>query len=122
MAETKTEKMTYVKAVEYAIAHIENTEETSEVVEKLIALLASLNKKGSAERKPTKVQLENAKVLEQIIEEMEIGKKYTISEMIKNFEFLNGCTPSKVTGIIKPALEKNIHREEIKNKAYFSLI
>ena len=50
------EKMTYVKALEIAIATVEN----EEVKTKLTALQASIAKKNSAERKPTATQTANA--------------------------------------------------------------
>ena len=51
------EKMTYVKALDAAIATL--SADQSEVKEKLEALKASIAKKNSAERKPTATQTAN---------------------------------------------------------------
>ena len=61
------EKMTYVKAIDVVL---NGGEVTSEVREKLEALLASVSKK-SGEKKDTAQQVENAEMVERIYQEME---------------------------------------------------
>lgn len=134
---TTTEKMTYITALDYALAEIakietEEPEKVEEVVAKLEQLRASIAKKSNTEHKPTKTQLENKTLLDKVLARMEPDKKYTISEMIKVFPELEGMFPSKVSAVLKPALDTPkdgvvpagalIHREEIKGKAYFSII
>ena len=61
------EKMTYVKALNAVLAN-ENLE--TEVREKLVALVASLEKRNAkaGTRKPTKIQRENVAVKDSIVE------------------------------------------------------
>ena len=69
------EKMTYVKALDVAIATL--SADQSEVKEKLEALKASIAKKNSAERKPTATQTANEGYKSAILSAMESGKGYT---------------------------------------------
>lgn len=85
-------KTTYRTAVEYAIRNLQDA--PAEVVEKLTALSASLERKSGTERKPTKNQVANE------------GYKAAIAE------FLRGCDkPQTVTDILKgiaiPEVESN---------------
>ena len=57
-------KMTYVQAIDNAI----NGTITDEVREKLEVLKAQLNKRNSAERKPTKAQKENEALKAEVVE------------------------------------------------------
>ena len=75
------EKMTYVKALDAAIATL--SADQSEVKEKLEALKASIAKKNSTERKPTATQTANEGYKEAILNALEVGKGYTITDLIK---------------------------------------
>ncbi len=127
-------KMTQAKAIEYVL----NNEAIKallpeDVTERLTSLVTALAKKKNTPKKPTKTQTENATLLNAIIGRMEMGKKYTITEMINVFPECAGLFPSKISAVIKSVWDKPdnegnipegaiIHREEIKGKAYFSLI
>ena len=96
------EKMTYVKALDAAIATL--SADQSEVKEKLEALKASIAKKNSAERKPTATQTANEGYKEAILD-AENGK-YWVSEISQNpkvigstivDEMINFMTTGKVT-------------------------
>ena len=112
------EKMTYSKAIEIALNSIDNVE----VAEKLKALKASIDKKNSAERKPTKAQVANAELKAEILEAMNPDYSYTITDMIKSFDFLGDFSTSKVSALVRQLIaEGKVKREEIKRVAYFSL-
>lgn len=112
------EKMTYVKALEIAIATVEN----EEVKTKLTALQASIAKKNSAERKPTATQTANAGFKVAIENGMEFGEKYTITDLMKNISELADLSNQRVSAIVRQMVESGtLMREEIKRKAYFSL-
>ena len=119
---TTATKMTYAKALSEAIAC---EVLSSEVREKLEALLAQQVKKSSTEKKPTKVQLANAGVKETIVEVLrEAGKPMTISELMTANEALSPMVVStqKVSALLTQMVKAGtVNREEIKRKAYFSL-
>ena len=114
------EKMTYVKALDVAIATL--SADQSEVKEKLEALKASIAKKNSAERKPTATQTANEGYKEAILDALEVGKGYTITDLIKGVPALSDLTNQRVSAIVRQMVEAGtLKREEIKRKAYFSL-
>lgn len=113
------EKMTYVKALEIAITSVDN----EEVKTKLTALQASIAKKNSAVRKPTATQTANAGFKVAIENGMELGKKYTITDLIKSISELADLSNQRVSAIVRQMVESGtVVREEIKRKAYFSLV
>ena len=113
-----TEKMTYAKALDVAIAAVSE----GEVRDKLTALKASIEKKNSAERKPTATQTANEGYKEAILDALEVGKGYTITDLIKGVPALSDLTNQRVSAIVRQMVEAGtLKREEIKRKAYFSL-
>lgn len=87
--------------------------------------LEQASKKHSGERKPTAHQLENEKIKEGILDNMENGVRYTIADMLVTFD----CFPEVMTAQRLSALlsqlgargTNQIVRTEEKGKAYFSL-
>lgn len=113
-----TNKMTYVKALEIAIANVDG-----EAKEKLEALKASIAKKNGAVRKPTATQTANAGYKIAILEGMEDGKQYTITDLLKNIEAIADLSNQRVSAIVRQMIESgDVVREEIKRKAYFSKV
>ena len=113
------EKMTYVKALDAAIATL--SADQSEVKEKLEALKASIAKKNGAERKPTATQTANEGYKGAILDALEVGKGYTITDLIKGVPALSDLTNQRVSAIVRQMVESgDLQREEIKRKAYFS--
>ena len=113
-----TNKMTYVKALEIAMKAVEDNKE---VTEKLEALKESISKKNSAERKPTATQKANEGYKEAILSFMEIGKKYTISELIKEVVELTDLSNQRVSALVRQLKDSGlVERTEEKRKAYFS--
>lgn len=112
------DKMTYAKALEIAI----NAVTEGEAHEKLVALKASIEKKNSAERKPTATQTANEGFKTAIITGMEHGKGYTITDLMKSIPEIADLSNQRVSAIVRQMVESGtLQREEIKRKAYFSL-
>ncbi|MDO4966779.1 MAG: hypothetical protein Q4E51_08750 [Lachnospiraceae bacterium] len=113
------EKMTYVKALVVAI----NTVAEGEVRQKLEALKASIEKKNSAERKPTATQTANEGFKVAILEGMEVGKQYTITDLMKSIGAIADLSNQRVSAIVRQMVESgDVAREEIKRKAYFKKV
>ena len=113
------EKMTYVKALEIAIATVDN----EEVKTKLTALQASIAKKNSAERNPTATQTANEGYKVAILEGMESGKAYTITDLMKSVSEIAELSNQRVSAIVRQMVESGtVTREEVKRKAYFKKV
>ena len=112
-------KVTYVSALEVVL----NGEPmTDEVREKLEALKTSIAKKNSAERKPTATQTANEGFKVAILNGLESGKAYTITDIIKSVDEVSELSNQRVSAIVRQLVESgSLVREEVKRKAYFSL-
>lgn len=112
------EKMTYSVALNSAISC---DALSAEVREKLSALLTQIEKKSSAERKPTATQTANAGYKAEILSAMESAKGYTISELIKAVPAISELSNQRVSAIVRQLVSEGaLTREEIKRKAYFT--
>ena len=113
-----TNKMTYVKALEIAMKAVEDNKE---VTEKLEALKESISKKNSAERKPTATQKANEEYKKAILSFMEVGKKYTISELMKEVVELADLSNQRVSALVRQLKDSGlVERTEEKRKADLS--
>ena len=116
-------KMTNAMALEIALEVLKETdaEKYAEVIEKLDKMLVQVNKKSSANRKPTATQLENEGLKEKIVEYLaNTGKRLTVSEMMKEIEGLEELSNQRVTSLATFLYkEGKIDREVEKRKAYF---
>lgn len=84
--------------------------------------LELLDRKNSTIRKPTAKQAENEGVKTLILDHMEVGKRYTITDMLKEFPFEEEFTNQRVSALVRQLLlENKVIREEEKGKAYFSV-
>jgi DNA-binding transcriptional regulator GbsR (MarR family) len=93
------EKMTYVMALDSAIAC---SALSDEVREKLTALREQQAKRNTAEKKPTKTQQENAEVAQTLYDEMlACGKALTVSDMLAEFECVKGMSNQKVSALVR---------------------
>ena len=113
------EKMTNVKALSYVLANCELTDEVRAKVEKM---KEQFEKKNSAEKKPTANQVANDTLKEAILSEMEEGRLYTISEMMKELPSCADHSNQKLSAIIRQMLGVSVERVEEKRKAYFRKI
>ena len=81
-----------------------------------------LDKKNSAEKKPTAQQVANDSIKAAIIVNMVEGKGYTITDLIKNIPECADLTNQRVSALIRQLIDEGkVVRTEDKRKAYFSL-
>lgn len=113
------EKMTNSKA----LAHVLTLELPEDVREKVENIKASIDKKNSAERKPTATQTENVGFKSAIVEYLsQCDEPQTIGDIMKGCEAVGELTNQRVSAIVRQLKEDGtVVREEIKRKAYFSL-
>lgn len=114
-------KMTQKVALNYVV---ENCELPEEVKAKIESMIASLEKKSakSGERKPTKTQIANEGFKSIIVDNMEHGRLYTITEIAKEMPFGEELSNQRVSALVRQLKDAGIVvRTEEKRKAYFSL-
>jgi predicted transcriptional regulator len=81
-----------------------------------------LSKKNSAEKKPTAQQTANAGIQTAILENMEVNRLYTITELIKSVPECADLTNQRVSALVRQLIDAGkVIRTEDKRKAYFSL-
>ena len=81
-----------------------------------------LSKKNSAEKKPTAQQTANAGIQTAILENMEVNRLYTITELIKSVPECADLTNQRVSALVRQLVDAGkVIRTEDKRKAYFSL-
>lgn len=101
------------------------TDERKAFLEKRIEVTAKKNASGSnGEKKLTKTQEANEGYKVAILDEMEVGKSYTITDMCKE---LPTCveldSPNKVNALVKQLKDSGkVVRSEVKGKAYFTKV
>lgn len=95
---------------------------TSEEVKFIDHELELLVKKNSTEKKPTAVQVANEGIKSAILEGMEVGTLYTITDMQKNFPELADLSNQKVSALVRQLIaDGKVVKTEDKRKSYFSL-
>ena len=116
-------KMTNAIALETAIEVLKETdaEKYAEVIEKLDKMLVQVNKKSSANRKPTATQIENENLKEKIVEYLvDTGNGFTVSELMKEVKDLKELSNQRVTSLVTALCgEGKVDRIIEKRKAYF---
>ena len=117
-----TNKMTNKKALEIAIATL-NTDPTKvEVVEKLEKMLAQVEKKGGADRKPTAKQMENEGLKTAILSYMTVERLMTVTELMKEVPELDGMSNQKVSALIKQLKDAGLVEKQVdKGRSLFHL-
>ena len=96
--------------------------QTAELVEKIDNELALLAKKNSAEKKPTAQQTANEGIKSAILDGMESGKAYTITDIIKSVPECADLTNQRVSALMRQMVDSGaVVRTEDKRKAYFTL-
>ena len=95
----------------------------AEVVEKLNGMIAQLEKKSGAERKPTARQVENAKIKEDILSKMEDNVLYTVGDILKTFGLGEDMTSQRLTAILSQMVDANaVEKTKEKGKSLFSKV
>jgi hypothetical protein len=114
-----TNKMTNKGALQFVL---DTYDVPAEVAEKLKSMVAQLEKKSGAERKPTARQVENTKVKEKIASQMEPNVLYTVGEMLKKFETTEDMTSQRLTALLCQMEEDGlVEKTKEKGKSLFSL-
>lgn len=103
------------------IAEVKANKRLVEFINHELELLEKKN--ASKSNSMTKEQKANADLKDKIIEQMEQGKKYTISDMQKELVCCKELSNQKISAIIRQLMIGGIiERTEDKRKAYFSLV
>lgn len=120
MTNTTNTKTTNKSALTYILEHYDLP---ADVAEKVQGMLTQLEKRSSAERKPSARQVENEKLKGEIVNSMEEGRKYSVGEMIKEFSFFPAdITPQRVSALMTQLVDaKLVEREVVKRKVLFFL-
>ena len=109
-------KMTKADYFRQIMANYPLNEDEKAFVEHELELLA---KKNSAEKKPTAQQTANAEIANAIIEAMEDGVLYSITDLIKTVPACAELTNQRVSAIVRQMIGTSVERVEEKRKAYF---
>jgi hypothetical protein len=84
--------------------------------------LELLDRKNSGDKKPTATQIANDGIKTAIVEGMEQGRLYTVTEIIKEIDGCAELTNQKVSALLRPLVENGTIVKTIdKRKSYFSL-
>ena len=118
--DTMATKMTNKNALTYVLDTF-GADLPADVAEKLNGMIAQLDKKSGAERKPTARQVENAKVKEDILSKMEDNVLYTVGDMLKTFALGEDMTSQRLTAILSQMVEaQTVTKTKEKGKSLFS--
>lgn len=94
-------------------------------LEKIQALKSSIEKKNAkgGEKKLTSTQKANEGLKQDIFDALEVGKAYTVSEMLKTVPSLADVSNQKASAMVRQMVADGLlTRTEIKRKAYFSRV
>ena len=81
-----------------------------------------LEKKNSSEKKPTAQQTANDILKKEILDSMEEGKKYTITDLMKSIPACADLSNQRVSALVRQLKDDGmLVRTEDKRKAYFHL-
>lgn len=90
----------------------------SEDMVNFIVERSEMHAKKNGNRKPTKAQVENAGIKNTILNAMEVGKSYTITEIQK---MVGLETNQRTSALVRQLKEEGlVERSEVKGRAYFT--
>ena len=96
--------------------------QTFTVVLERIEVTEKKNASKGGEKKLSKEQIANEEIKSNILNEMEAGKSYTISDMLKSLTCCEMLSQNKVNALVKQLKDEGkVIRTEAKGKAYFTL-
>ena len=118
-------KMTYASALEIAIATLNTVEGANpEVLDKLAALKASLDKKNAAPRTLTAQQKKNEALKGELVEfinENFEGDGFTVTDILKQCPAVEGDSNQHVSAILRKAVRgRLISKGSVKRRTYFA--
>lgn len=121
-----TNKMTNRTALTSALEFIPNVAENEELRAKLNAMIDALDKKNASPRKLTERQNENAGLKVAILSGMEVGRGYTVSELmtaIPELAKIEGLSNQRVSAIANQMVdEKTLEKYSEKRRTYFRVV
>ncbi|MBQ7908341.1 MAG: hypothetical protein IJ311_02445 [Elusimicrobiaceae bacterium] len=106
----KTTKMTKATAFAIALELVENStlENKEEVAAKISKEIEQLSKKSAGSGKLTKAQEANAVLAEEMLNWMEPGHPYTITELSKNCPAVLGANPQKIRPLLSGLIQSKV--------------
>jgi hypothetical protein len=115
---TKKEMFAMVREIVVANGG-ENTEMLIDFIDHEVDLLT---RKNTGEKKPTANQIANEAIKAEILAEMDFGKLYTCSDIVKNVAVCEGFTIQKVSPLMNQLADAGkVVKTTEKRKTYFSL-
>lgn len=121
-------KLTSKVALSYAIAVLTNAETdptftTTEVIEKLSAMLSQLDKKSGGEKGMTEQQKQNMGFKGDILAFLADGKEYTATEILRGVStFPAEMTNQRVSQLLRQLIiDQQVKKRDEKGKSLFSL-
>lgn len=113
-------KMTKIEMFSQILTHLTDADEIA-FIKHEIELTAKKN--ASRSNKPTKVQIANATLADEIYNAMKDGQAYRISEIKALVPALADANPQKVSAILTKLRDSvRVRRETVKGIAYFTKI
>lgn len=107
---------------EFRIAGTDVTFSKQEAMDKLAKMMEQLEKKASAEKKPTQKQMDAEQEAATLLAELrDAGKAMTVSDMIAELPSCAGKSNQKVSALIRK-LGAQVERIEEKRKAFFKAV
>ena len=116
-------KLTNVSAMELVLG-MEEVKANAELFDKLTKIKEQFEKKNSktGERKPTKTQIENLKLMEEIEIILSDGEQKTITEIQKCSTNLAEFSGQKMTSLLKKLVDsEKVERFVDKKKTFFKI-
>jgi hypothetical protein len=116
-------KMTYSTALEIAIRELSQAEGANpEVIEKLTALKATVDKKNASPKKQTAQQKKNAELKDVISEFLAENKDngFTVTDILKEVSALEGDSNQHVSALMRQLVQDNaVEKYSEKRRTYF---
>ena len=114
------EKLTYVVALNTAIATLSTDPDMTAVVEKLTALRDQQVKRNSADRKPTKAQVANEALKGEVLAVL-TAEPATVTEIMAKAEALSALSNQKVSALVNALVDEGKAVKTVeKRKSYFA--
>lgn len=114
------EKMTKVEMFSQILTHLTDADEIAFIQHEIDL---TLKKNASRSNKPTKTQMENITLAEEVYNAMVAETSYRVSEIGALVPSLNGKAPQKIVGVLRVLLKNgSVTRTETKGIAYFQKV
>lgn len=120
-----TEKMTYRKALDYAIANLP-ADAPADVVDKLNALTAQLDKKAASPKKLTAAQEANVGLMDCILDFLRdnADKGFTCNDLLKSIPELEGKSNQHVSALMRKLVDEGngpVEKYSEKRRTFFRI-